>query len=151
VTKVAIYQDQRMVEVLDVNGLQRSVQTFPEATQYLIEDLRAGKASFYVAPQDSTPEAITFLIAFATALVSTLLVVQVLSALGMLWMVAFALAIMAEELTRFAVAVGEGWELTVSEWRAALIASVGGQPEREQTEGVPVYVDDDSHDGGLHS
>lgn len=148
--KVAFYQDQRMVEVLDTNGLQRSVQIFPEATPYLIEDLRAGKASFYVAPQDSTPEATTFLVAFATALVSTMLVVQVLSALGMLWMVVFALSIMAEELTRFAVAVGEGWELTVSEWRAAIVASLGGRPE-EQSEGVPVYIDDDSSDGGLPS
>ena len=59
-------------------------------------------------------------------------------------------AIMAEELTRFAVAVGEGWELTVSEWRAAFVASLGGQRE-EQPEGVPVYIDDDSPDGGLPS
>ena len=61
-----------MVEVLDTNGLQRSVQIFPEATPYLIEDLRAGNAAFYAVPQDSTPEATKFLVAFATALVSTL-------------------------------------------------------------------------------
>ena len=149
VAKVAFYQDERMVEVLDTNGLQRSVQIFPEATPYLIEDLRAGKASFYVAPQDSSSDFTTFMVAFATAFVSTMLVVQVLSALGMLWMVVFALAVMGEELTRFAVAVGEGWELTVSEWRAALVAYLGGPAEREQPESLPIYIDDD--DSGLHS
>jgi len=148
VAKVAFYQDERMVEVLDVNGLQRSVMIFPEATPYLVDDLREAKVSFYVAPQDSVATwkaAETLLVAFATAFVSTLLVLQVLSALGMLWMVLFAMSVMYEGLARYADAVGEGWELTVAEWRAAWnrFAGIELSEQHPQDAALPVLIDDE--------
>ena len=150
VRKVAFYQDERLVEVLDTNGLQRSVQIFPEATPYLVEDLRAAKVDFFVAPIDSvqTGETVqTLFVAFITAFVSTMLVIQVLSALGMLWMVVFALGVMYDMLTRYADAVGEGWKLTVAEWEAAWETNFG-RKQQNQAGAIPVFIDDHDENFG---
>lgn len=78
VAKVAIHDDQRAVEVLDTNGLVRRVLVFPEAVPQLIQDMRSEDVTFFVAPVlQPSP-----LLPLARALVSTLVVIWIIEALG---------------------------------------------------------------------
>jgi hypothetical protein len=70
------------VEVLDVNGLQRRVEIFPEVEPLLVQDLHEAHVPFYVAPQPSEPN--VMLVAFARAFSLTMLVMLIIGALGMM-------------------------------------------------------------------
>jgi len=89
VKRVAIYQDCSSVEVLDVNGLQRKIDIFPEVAPLLVKDMHAEHIDFFVAP---APEP-SPLVPFARAFVFTLLVVWIIDALGMLPTFLFGAAI----------------------------------------------------------
>lgn len=137
--QLAIYQDERVVEVLDTNGFQRPVDIFPAAVPTLVEDLRNSQVDFFVAPPLSEPEQISPLSVFAHAFVMTLIAVWLLQAFGMLGFVAFAMAIAIEGLTVWAELVGKGWELTVQDLKRSF-AQVRGGARQER---VPVLIESD--------
>ena len=145
VAKVAFYQDETLVEVLDVNGLQRSVKIFPEAVPYLVGDLRDAHVDFYVAPP--LEHEVSPLVPFLSAFCATLVMLMIFEALGLLGMVLFAWGMMLESLTQWADDVGKGFELTVAEWTkgGAAGAAPGGATDEaaQQGEAIPVLIEDE--------
>ena len=146
VAKVAIYQDERQVEVLDTNGLQRSVQIFPEAVPYLVSDMREADVDFYVAPPLSGQK-VNPLVPFLSAFIATMFMLLLLEALGMLGMVLFAWAMIFEQLGTFADDVGVGWAMTLDDVKVALKmkprdvkADSAASP---QGEAIPVLIEDE--------
>lgn len=139
-TKLAFYQDEHKVEVLDTNGLQRQVAIFPESVPYIVEDLRKADVDFFVAPAPEPAPAA--LVHFAQAFIATLLVIMLLDALGMLGMVAFAMSVLFEGVCRYADAVGEGWELTVADMKNAIVPQQSDYDDAG-LEPIPVRADDE--------
>ena len=138
--KIAFHQDDlTAVEVLDTNGLQRTVQIFPEAVPYLMDDLRETHTEFFVVPPPS--RAPTLFVAFARGFIATSIVVAIIDCLGMLGLVMFAMSVMFDQMEAYACAVGDGWKLTLADAKNALL------PQREafelEAQGIPVLVDDE--------
>merc|ERR1719473_2332733 len=126
-----------MVEVLDMNGIQRSVAIFPQAVPVLVDDMRDNGVDFFVAPPVAeNPDA---LIIFTRAFVGTLIVVMIIDAMGMLGMVAFAGLIMLQMLSDWVDAVGEGWNRTAKDVKNAFV-----RKEEPQGKAIPVLVDDEN-------
>jgi len=82
VTRVAFHDDQRAIEVLDVNGLQRRVKIFPEVAPLLVEDLHNEHVPFFVAPPPPAPFP-PIVIAFVEAILLTLLTLIAIDVLGL--------------------------------------------------------------------
>lgn len=122
-------------------GLQREVEIFPEAVPSLMGDLRASHVDFFVAPRPQ--EFPTIVIALCRATIATMLVVAFMDVLGLLGLVVFAWAVMLEMLEAWAVAVGEGWELTLADARKAVFGGggSGSEPEQAQADAIPVLVE----------
>jgi len=90
VAKVAIHSTQMAVEVLDVNGIARRVQIFPDATPVLIEDMREAHVPFSVVPEKAPNPLAPLYASFC----STLLVIWVIGALGMMEQLIWGIAIL---------------------------------------------------------
>lgn len=146
IAKVAIYQDERAVEVLDINGLQRSVAIFPEAVPYLVTDMRQAEVEFYVAPPLSGQK-VNPLVPFLSAFMATLFMLLVLEAFGMLGMVLFAWAMIFEQLAAFADDVGAGWAMTLDDVKVALKMKPrdveADASAAQQGEAIPVLIEDE--------
>jgi len=148
VRKVAFRESQHSVVVLDMNGLQREVEIFPEVVPYLIDDLRASRVDFFVAPPPQQFPAI--ILALARATIATMLVIAFMDVLGLLGLVVFAWTVIFEMLGLWAVAVGEGWELTLADARKAIFGADDDEaepeppqsgPEQAQSDAIPVRVE----------
>jgi len=97
VTKVAFHEEHRSsVEVLDVNGLQRRVEIFPEAAPLLVSDLHAAHVPFYVASAPKPSPLLPLLHAFAL----TMTVMWIIAILGMMDSFVFGCIIMGYELDK---------------------------------------------------
>ena len=119
------------------------MEIFPEAVPSLIGDLRASHVDFFVAPPPEHFPA--FVLALCRATIATMLVIAFMDVLGLLGLVVFAWAVMFEMMEAWAVAVGEGWELTLADARTAVFGGDDGgaepEPEQAQAEAIPVLVE----------
>ena len=86
--KVGIHSSQTAVEVLDVNGIVRRVDIFPDAAPVLMSDMRESHVPFVVI-QDHEPSPLA---PFITSFLMTLLVVCVVGELGMMWDLVYGIA-----------------------------------------------------------
>jgi hypothetical protein len=138
VNKVAIYQDQTMVEVLDCNGIQRAVEIFPQAAPILMDDMREADVYFYVAPPLSREPSMAehLAIAFAT----TCAVLLVFKALGVLELAIFGWMVMGEMIMSFARDVAHGAELTLGDLQKEVDRRLG-RSKPKQPDAVRVVVE----------
>jgi hypothetical protein len=155
VAKVAFYADSRSVEVLDINGLQRRVEIFPDVAPMLVDDLHAAHVPFFVAP---APEPFApALVAFARAFVLMLVVLALIDALGLMdqflwgvmlvgagWMhILSQLAALLEEALDSASAYTADGKRRHDESLAALLAAIGLTGGQSRGEAIRVRVDED--------
>ena len=141
VARVAIHSDETAVEVLDTNGLQRRVQIFPEVTSVLVDDLREAHVPFFVATSNKI-EFPPILIAYAHAVVLTLLVIWMIEAMGMMEEFVFGMILVGNGLMALAAELDEAMTAAFDDVQNALSVQRNGQTQT-QVELLPVRVETD--------
>ncbi|KAL1518451.1 hypothetical protein AB1Y20_002743 [Prymnesium parvum] len=138
VAKIAFHHDARAVEVLDVNGLQRRVEIFPDIAPVLVDSCRKGHVSFFVLPdQTANP----MLVAFARSFVLTLVVILVIDALGLMEMLIWGCAILGYNFYIFLAQLDAALVQYWTEFHARL--SRRAPRDKDSMEALYVRVDDD--------
>ena len=116
VKHVAFHANQRAVEVLDVNGLQRRVDIFPPVVDLLVDDLHAEHVPFFVAPEPVPSPIVPFVQAF----LATLFVLWVIVVLGMTDAFVMGCIIMGAVFMQFSQQIDQSLTAAFSDLRKRL-------------------------------